>query len=408
MPEAVYAETGGLCLQLDDFNTVFRMLSAQPMFVNDYDVSTDDNRKKLNQLLMSQYDGDTLESTASCVCGATRKGFYVGNKCPICKQPVFVTTEQPLESYLWIRTPHNVAALMNPIAWTMLDDLLTNNKISLLQWAVMPNYHVKAGHENKPLLKIRSVLLSKVFADGTTFKRSWNYFYEHFDEIIEILITLGGTGNKASKAIMFEWIKQNREKIFCSYLPLPSRLAFITESNPTGVYADTTMRSALAAVRCISDIEFPVVPLSESKVETHCVKSIMFLAEYYYTFFKKNVSPKLALARQHIFGSRVNFSFRAVVSSISGEHRYDEVYLPWKVAVPLLQVHLSKKLLDRGYSANDIIQYISEHVNKYDPLLDQMFQELIAESPEGGIPILLNRNPSLLRGFLLLLSRGIL
>jgi hypothetical protein len=38
-----------------------------------------------------------------------------------------------------------------------------------------------------------------------------------------------------------------------------------------------------------------------------------------------------------------------------------------------------------------------KYTHQYCPLLDQLFQELIAESPYDGIPIILQRNPTLVR-----------
>ena len=45
-----------------------------------------------------------------------------------------------------------------------------------------------------------------------------------------------------------------------------------------------------------------------------------------------------------------------------------------------------------------IVRHIAEHTLRYDPLIHQFMEELIAEARSGkGIPILLNRNPSLKR-----------
>lgn len=385
--------TGGLYLALEDFNTMFSMLSNEPLIINDFDVSTEEARKEFNGLLMTQYDGDTLESVASCGCGNMRKGFYVGQICSKCRQPVFTITEQPLESYLWIRTPTGIASLMNPTAWNMLSDAFTANKLNLLEWICVPGYRVK--NENASLKKVQAVFEQVVLKDGTQLKRSWNYFHDHFDEIIDLLITYGSTRKKIDKEHLRSWIRENRDKIFCNFLPVPSRLSFITESTATGMYAESTMRPALAAIRSVSELEFSVLPLSEAVVEKRVVKIISQLSEFYKSFVKDKVRPKLGLARQHIFGSRVNFTARGVISPISDPHHYEDVYLPWKIAVPLMWIHLSKLLLDRGMSANEINQFLSERVNRYDPLLDEMFQELIRLSPEGGLPILLNRNPSL-------------
>jgi len=72
----------------------------------------------------------------------------------------------------------------------------------------------------------------------------------------------------------------------------------------------------------------------------------------------------------------------------------------------LFRVFLESKLMRLGYTHNECVRFIYENTLKYHPLLDQLFQELIAEgfgvAPDtgarGGIPIILQRNPSLQRG----------
>ena len=46
---------------------------------------------------------------------------------------------------------------------------------------------------------------------------------------------------------------------------------------------------------------------------------------------------------------------------------------------------------------NECIQFLNSYTNKYHPLLDELFKELINESPAKSIPVILQRNPTLVR-----------
>ena len=60
--------------------------------------------------------------------------------------------------------------------------------------------------------------------------------------------------------------------------------------------------------------------------------------------------------------------------------------------------HITNKLLRKGLSPSECEKFLMLHTNKYHPDLDAIFKELIEESPYPGLPIILQRNPSLVRG----------
>jgi hypothetical protein len=87
-----------------------------------------------------------------------------------------------------------------------------------------------------------------------------------------------------------------------------------------------------------------------------------------------------------------------VISSITEPHEYDEIHIPWGIATSVLRIHVLNKLLKRGYDVNRAIEFINVHAQKYNKELDDVFKELIAESPNRGIETISQRNPSLERG----------
>lgn len=386
---------GGIYLEMVDFNDLFMKLSISPVIINHFDVSTAEDRERLNNLLFTRYEGDTLDVLPSCECGELRGEFNVSHEedddykivCPNCNTTVSAVTERTLESTLWITTPKGVKALIHPLVWAILSKVMTKSGFNMLEWLVNSSY--KPPYHNDTINKLQSL----------GFQRSLNYFYENFDTIMEQLfryrlIKTTGKGREELK----EFIRRERHKIFCQYIPIPSKLGFVTESTAGATYVDTTMAPAIDAVRTISSIESSITPATQVIRERRVVKAINQLSKYFYSFTGA-VGTKPGMFRQQVFGGRPHFSGRAVISSIYDEHRHDECILPWGLAVMMLKIHIANKLLKRGFTPNGINKYIFEHVKQYSDILAEIFQELIDEGKvhgeRSGIRILLHRNPSL-------------
>ena len=86
-----------------------------------------------------------------------------------------------------------------------------------------------------------------------------------------------------------------------------------------------------------------------------------------------------------------------MISSITRPHRYDEMEIPWGIGLSVFRIHLYNKLERHGYTPGEAVELLNMHAYKYHPLLDALLQQLIREAPDGRIPCVLQRNPSLAR-----------
>ena len=378
-------------LRLVNHDRMFDESPTNPIVVNQFDLSSESDKEEFNKLIYTTYSEESLELHPSCECGAVKGEYNVGVLCSNCNTPCLSVTERPLESALWIAAPNGVSALINPEAWIIMDRRLTVSGVSILRWLVDPMYKVPTEKEPYSITKLKEY--------GVT--RGLNYFYQHFDELMDLLINrkVVKAGKLREREDFLQFVRENREAIFSKHLPIPSKLAFITEQTPMGVYADTTTNiPAIDAIRTISHVENSITPLSVKSKESKTAQAINKLAEYYMNFMGKPLGSKPGWFRKHIFGSRVHFSFRAVITSLSDPHHLREVHLPWSMSVMFLKMHLVSKMLKRGLTPNEANRKIYEGTLQYDSLIDEIFQELIQESPTGGIEIILQRNPSLTRG----------
>ena len=386
----------GIAMRLVDLNRDFETASNPPVIVNSFNVNTVEDKQLLDRMIYTYYEGDSLNVVPTCDCGKTKGAGKIGSRCPKCNGEVRPVSEQPLEPLLWLAPPDGVKTFINPQAWTMLSKALTHGGVNGLAWLCDP--YMPVG--NEPHREIRRLM-------DLGIERGINNFYDNFDEIIEMLFNAGvisGTSRR-QREDLYLFIKLNRDRIFTRHLPIPSRMGFVTERSITGSFADTTMKTAIEAIRTISATVHSLIPLDIKRLQSRTVKANEYLAVYHQEYMSATLTSKRGWLRKNVFGSPLYFTFRAVISSLSERHEYDELHLPWGVAVSTYEVHLTSKMFrlnnpetGRPFTPNDIKKHLREHTLRYSPLIDQLFKELIAESPHKGLPVLFNRNPSLDRG----------
>lgn len=363
----------GVYLEFVNYEEMLSKLSVPPMFVNDIDARSVEAKAYLNTLIRTEYDGDSVNVLPTCGCGHLTGQHYASVKarCPICNTVVMSVLERPIESNLWIRAPQGIEALINPTFWIILDNTFKKSGFSVMRWLCDPYYRVPTT---------QALYAEQLESYGL--ERGLNNFYKHFDAYIAVLIqNKCYSGNDDRKNSVLQLISEFRDLIFTKYLPIPNKIAFITERTSVGTYADFGMADAIDAAHTIVSLGEPYQQVRLKKKESRATVCITQLAVYYNNLYRNILGGKKGWFRKHIFGTRANYSFRSVVSSITGWHLYDELHIPWTLAISVLQVHISNKLLARGWSPNEIEEFISSKAHVYDPLLDSIFEELINESP---------------------------
>jgi len=379
----------GVALELVNFDEeFFQKATKQPIIINDFLEATEAEKSTLNQLIYTKYATDLLSNLPSCECGDIVGEHNVGVTCTNCNTQVASPMDQTLEPLCWIRAPHGVKALINPVVWLMLAERFTKGNYEVIRWFCDTTY--------KPIVKFPPVM-ETVMELG--FERGYNNFIEKFDEITSALFELKEFRiKKGTRDTLRELLTLNRQCIFSTYLPLPNRALLVIEETNVGTYVDPIITDAIDAIRTMVSIDSELSHFNVRTKENRTVKTISQLANFYNGLYKSTLSKKEGIFRKHVFGTRSHWSFRAVISSLTDKHRYDEIHIPWGVAVSVLRIHLVNKLYKHGYTPNEAIALLNAHANEYHPLLDQLFKELIAEAPDSkGIPCVLQRNPSLQR-----------
>lgn len=381
-------QQAGLAFDTVNYPRMLSELKVAPIFVNDLDTRYQEHREFLERYLMTNYETATFTMVPSCDCGKLVGGYLRGKRCPDCESEVLAHTERPIEANLWLTVPEGVQPFISPIAYNKLTQAFESNKIDVIRY--LCDIHYKANFE------ICDVIV-KLRERGI--KRGYNYFVENFWTIIEILLEkrMYVSASDKRKDIL-QWLLDHKDDIFTNVLPLPNRIALVTEKTPTGRYAELSKYgSAIEAAMTMASLKTRIEPPTQAVRESVTVKCIILLARFNLMQYKNSLGKKPGFIRKHICGTRMVFTSRGVITSLHNKHEYDELHIPWAMAIGLFRLHLINKFLRDGYTPNEAQDVLASHICRSHPLIRQYFNELLEECPYKGIPCIFNRNPTLLR-----------
>lgn len=380
----------GIYLEVEDLDAKFHQKTQTPMVINDISSDSEADKERLNRLILTKYSTDFLSNLPQCECGEIVGEHCIGVTCKVCNTPVTSPMNQSLEPLLWMRAPKGVEALINPAIWSMMNAAFKVNGFELIRWLCDKNY--------KPPVKTPPVVET---LQSMGLQQGYNNFIRNFDQIWQQLLSLRVFKAKRQIQDIAELdmlIREKRNIIFPQHLPLPNRALLVIETNNTGTWVDPIVTGAVDAIRTMQGIDTKMSTHPQWIRENRTIKALVQYAKFQEDLYRTVVAKKDGVLRKHVYGTRCNWSFRSVITSNTGVHEYDELHISWGIGVSVFSIHLTNKLIRRGFTPNEIKAFLYEHAQKYHVLLDELFVELIKESPYKGIPVVFQRNPSLERG----------
>ena len=388
-------DTDGMrALSLLNLDECFAGVSA-PIILNHLDYMQPGYEVLLQQSLYSQ--AAELEFTSACECGALIGNMYLGMTCPTCGTRVVSDMEAGdgvLEHRVWLEAPDQTPAFLHPIAYLILSRWLRYGRkvTSYLDTILDPTAELPAE------------------LTGVVTGRGHQYLYENFDRLMEYFLHHHyKTKSKPQTEHIALWLLLNRSVLFTRHLSvLASALHPILRADSSAKSRKTVDSASQEILRAANELSY--LKYTPQKIrDPMAAEKIVYDAYKVYIAYVQNIidrrmSKKRSLLRTQLLGARFHWSFRGVITPICEESDYDELIIPWVIAVQTLKIHLIAKLIHKHeFSMMDAVERHAKAVMCYDPLIDQCVDELIREyppSPAGrtGIPVLFNRNPSLKRG----------
>lgn len=402
-------------LSLLNFDDMYAMNRDDAIVLNTIDFSEPGYSKRLSENVFSR--SSDLDFIARCECEHLQGNYYIGDICPKCKTEVTLDMEAAsghLRHRAWISCPKEIHGWLNPVVYMMLTRWLSYGKRirttnTNARGEVTNKGKKRHGNYIDDILDVTSPILPEL--EGIVTGKGFNYFFENFDYLMDyFLYHHKQTANKKSRDLIAYMLRDNRHKLFCRYLPiLASALHPIVMSEGTSDnrrrYVDKNCQWVLSAAETLSYLEYsPRRNKKPKEIESATYSAYQNHMAYVFDISSKQLSQKRSLPRMHIFGSRLHLSFRGVIVPIIGPHEMDEIQIPWMIAVNLLKLHLIGRLMRRyGMTMGQAYNRQQAALQKFDPLINQLMNEFIAECPYKGLPCILNRNPSIRAGSLQLL-----
>lgn len=362
---------------------------------------------------------DALGFVPMCECGATFGLSKVDLVCPVCGTKCSSSFVNTLSHMNWLGIPVNMPPVIHPVWYMVLksftalgprergeaDDSRNRNKISLRSKPSLIDFILNPEMEKEkyctkdlpdkfyPLLK----------------GRGFQYFYEHADEVLDLIIYEFPKIKKKSKGIedMIEFRRMYQHLLFQRKLPvLHNSLHQISSNGDTLNYIDTASKDIMSAILNLSAMCFKEhsTNVARNKSGRYLYNVFMDAMDYYCSIIEDKLKGKRGLFREHLFGSRIHMCFRTVVHPHDSVMSMDEVILPWGIMVNGLKCIIMNFLVHRyHYTVSAALNKFTLSLIHYDPLVDQCIQEYINECPKKKIPICLGRNPTLNYGSIMLL-----
>lgn len=379
-----------IVLELDNHNKAHAeaLKRIKTIYINDLPNSTEEDKERIKSLTLNQLNSDTVSIIPRCGCGRTKGRFALGKQCMICQDVVKSNIDESITSLLWFRKPEFVSNLMNPVAWGMLDTYFSKSGWSAIQY-LTDSLYVGGSRIPPEIEKLSEFRL----------ERDFNFFTENFETCVEALMAVFKPKPNKPYNELIDWLDNGRDCIFSDFQPVLNRALFVTDKTNLGIYMENSVKDAVDAYYHVVSIDKDFHDRSEKVIVNRTARMQARMATFFDKYTGSNMQPKPAHYRRHIYGSRVLFAARGVISSVTDHHNHDEVGVPWCIAVPMYQHHLMGKLMRHGFTYNGALGYVYRHVHIYDELIHRFLDEIFREYPGGRGPVmLLHRNPTLQQG----------
>lgn len=353
--------------------------------LNGINVDMQDSISSINKKFYTVYSGDLINTAPRCDCGRIRSRIRVGKFCKKCNS-YCKDNSNDTKPILWMQSLG--VKFINPGFWLMLKTYMDKN-VDCLRYLSDTSYNPVKRPEYLPNL---------VNLIGG---RKYTNLIDNMEKVIEYVKNLPKQKkdkkfHKEMDALKDIWI-EHKDVILCDILPIPNKSIFIMENTSKGRFINLIVGDVVNIanewIRITSDSQ-----IDERHINKYTAKTISGLANLSMSMVKDYVVGKPGIFRKHLYGARSPFTFRNTITCVPKPHDYDIVELPWSIGCSAYQPYVLNKLVARGYKYKDAQKLIYKSVEKYDETIAEILDELVAESPYKGLPLNMQRNPTLLQG----------
>ena len=388
---------------LPDLNRDLEHLGGEVVYLNDLDPIKD--HELVKRLTISIFDGASFSLIPSCSCGmtslASNPELEVGDRCPYCHTELNLQSSQELKPIVWIRAPDEGGKLLSIYFLDILMDAFkagttrSGNTGHLIRYLLDPYYNDYTDHAGIAYLEQNKI------------ERGLTFFTEHLDLVMSVILNPSVFRISESKCAQLHEFYETYHDVCTPYaVPLLHKSFNIIERAQLGSYVDfKAFNPYMNVINTITTMNNLGRRLTKQRKESIMANVLIELKDYISAKFASDYNKKTGEFRKHVYGSRIPWTSRMVVTSIHGVHDAEEMHYSWPAAIPLFEVHLTNLFMKKGLKPNEIKRRILHAVNNYDPEIHEMINYIIESSPhrtrlsgKPGFMEIENRNPSLRMG----------
>ena len=356
-------------------------------FVIDSPKAIKDDMKNPNGIYSTKFgpglqDINAFGNRYRCKCGATTQKFYHGLACPICGEKVeFKDDNFQCFGYVCLKDPYYI---IHPNLFMSIAFFIGEKDFMAIIEPV--NKKDEDGFE----------IEYKRPKDEPFYGIGMMDFHDRFDEIMEYYLS-----KKPNKRDYYEDIMRNRDNIFIQSIPVYTTALRPYHLDGGVLHFEGTNAIYNMIASYASKINDDKISMSQKKKpKDQLLFKLQKKYKELYDELLKIISGKKGSIRT-LFGGRYNFTARSVIAP-DPTKRIDEVALSYQCLCGLLQQRIIN-ILHKSYSMryNDAYKLLQESLSVPNPIIVQIIEGII-RSYGRGIPIIINRNPTIMYGGILM------
>lgn len=327
---------------------------------------------------------DAIIDKYSCECGAKKSRINHGTMCDICHTMVKYVDDN-FEYFGWccLKKPYYI---IHPNLFKALETFIGSEAFN----------NIIEGKEEKDEDGFIRTEVEKP-KDEPFYQIGMVEFHDRFDEVMEYY-----KKKRPSKLEYYEHIMENKSKVFTHSIPVYTiHLRPIRVEGENLIFENT---NAIYNMICklVGSINRDNLHIfRKQKLKKRLLYQLQSKVMELYKEIEDILSSKKGIVR-NLFGGRYNFTSRSVIIP-NPMLRTDQIILSYHALVKVLQqtiINIIKKSYNMNYSDAYDMWYKARLT--VDPKVVEIINNLIKASPEG-IPFIINRNPSINYGSILLM-----
>lgn len=322
-----------------------------------------------------------------CNCGEIIGEYNEGLLCKLCNSIVSKKECQLLEQG-WINLGNY--KVINPLYYAFLKRYFGEAK---LKKYLSPQY-VKIDKDGNEFISEDDIPKNENNSDLISI--GINTLAKNFIEILDYFKET----NKNINLEVYEFLKQNKDNIFTSKIPVFShrlRPATVVGQQIMFDKSNTIYVQILKIAKILNALSLDAFPLNVDKLLYKIQELYNSLYDYIITTLANSETGHI---RNEKLSNRFNFSARCVIVPLHHNTKIDEVHIPYVVGCELLKLHIIRKLVqNKGMTYNEANMRWRKGILAFDREIYDIILEI--EEDEGGIHVLINRNPTINIGSIL-------